>query len=188
MLEELGLPYEAKPLDMGGAREHKSEAFLRKNPNGKVPVLVDGDFTIWESLAINHYLADRYRPEMLGRDARERGLVQQWSIWALAELQPPLVELIIQKLFMPPEKRSEAVIAKAREKLPPMLAVLDGELAGREQLVGGTFSLADLNVASVVNIAAAMEFDLKPFAAAQTWFDRIRERPSYRKLMSLRGP
>src|SRR3989344_9118391 len=105
LLEELALPYQAMPVDMRN-KEHKSEAFLKLNPNGKVPALVDGDVVLWESIAINHYLADKYRPELLGKTPVERGLEQQWSTWSMVDLQPPLVDLIIQMVLTTEEKRN----------------------------------------------------------------------------------
>ncbi|MCB0362836.1 MAG: glutathione S-transferase [Bdellovibrionales bacterium] len=96
-LEEIGIEYENKPINFR-EKQHKSPEYLKLNPNGKVPVLVDGDFVIWESLAINFYLAEAYKPQLLGSDIQHRGLVHQWSIWALADLQPPLIEAFIQSV------------------------------------------------------------------------------------------
>lgn len=186
MLEELGLPYENVPLDMR-TKEHKSEAFLKLNPNGKVPVLVDGDFVIWESTAINSYLADKHKPELLGKTPAERGAQQQWSTWAMVDLQPPLVEILIQMVFVPEEKRSMAVIEKAREKVPPMLAILDQALTGKDYILGTEVSVADFNLASVVNIAQTFEFDFKPYPAVSAWLERMLSRPSFQKVGELRA-
>lgn len=187
LLEEIGQPYETVALDMMEKREHKSPAYLKLNPNGKVPCLVDGEFVLWESLAINNYLADKYKPELLGATPEERALVQQWSIWALAELQPPFVDILIQKFFVPEAKRDAAVVAKAQEKIPPMLKTLDQALADRDYLVGDKPTLADFNAASVVNIAAGLQIGLEPFANVGRWMGRLRERASFKKFIELRG-
>ena len=187
VLEELGLEYETAPLDMMGAREHKSESFLKLNPNGKVPCLVDGDFVIWESLAINHFLADKYRPALLGQTPESRGLVHQWSLWAFTELQPPMVEMLIQLVFTPEEKRDAAVIAKAREKVPPLLNILDAALGNRHFLVGASLTLADLNVASIVNMTAMLKIPTSGYANMSRWFEEIKSLPSFRKVAELRG-
>jgi len=186
VLEEIGQAYENIPLEMMEKREHKSPEYLKLNPNGKVPCLVDGNFVIWESLAINNYLADKYKPDLLGATAQERGHVQQWSIWALAELQPPMVEILIQTLFTPEDKRNPVVIAKAQEKIPPMLAVLDQALAGKDYLVGNKLTLADLNAGSVVNIAVALQIPLDQFPNIGRWLGRLKERPSFKKFTELR--
>ena len=185
VMEEIGLKYETAPLDMGN-KEHKSPAFLQLNPNGKVPCLVDEDFVIWESLAINHYLAERYKPELLGAGAKEKGLVQQWSVWALAELQPPLVDILIQMMFVPEDRRDQNVIRKAQEKLPANLKVLDQALSGRTYLVGSHVTLADLNTASVINIAQALKQDIESYQNIMYWFNRMKERPSFAKFADLR--
>jgi len=186
MLEELCLPYETMSVDMR-AKEHKSEAFLKLNPNGKIPVLVDGDLAIWESIAINHYLADKYRPELLGKTPAERGVQQQWSTWAMTDLQPPLVDLIIQFMFTPEDKRNMALVEKAREKIPPMLGILDQALAGNDYILGKSVSVADFNLASVVNIALSFEFDLSSFGHLSAWLERMKARPSFKKVAELRA-
>lgn len=186
LLEELGLSYEQVPLDMMEKKEHKSEAFLKLNPNGKVPCLVDADFVIWESLAINNYLAEKYKPELLGANAQEKGLVQQWSIWALLELQPPMVDILIQTLFTPEHKRDANLIAQAKEKIPPKLEILNRYLLNKNFVVGEKFTLADLNVASVVNIASGLQIPLKDYPNLSAWFTKIKTRPSFEKLLSMR--
>lgn len=186
LLEELALPYEVAPLDMMGGREHKSEAYLRLNPNGKVPALVDGDFVLWESMAINWYLAEKYRPELLGTNPRENGLIQQWTFWSVTELQPPLVDMIIQLMFTPDDKRDMNVAAKARAKIPPLLKVLDETLKGKSHIVGDRFTLADINVASVVNITAAFDVPLAEYPNLLKWFASMKERPAFKKFLEKR--
>jgi glutathione S-transferase len=186
VLEEVGQPYEVMPLDMMEKREHKSEAFLKLNPNGKVPCIQDGDFVLWESLAINQYLAEKFKPELLGAGAAERALVQQWSIWGLVELQPPMVEILIQMMFTPEPKRDMAIVAKAKEKIPHTLQVLEQALNGRQYLVGNKVTIADLNVASVVNTAMGLQIPMENYKNITKWFQGIAERPSFKKFQSLR--
>ncbi|MCM2280994.1 MAG: glutathione S-transferase family protein [Bdellovibrionaceae bacterium] len=186
VLEELGLPYEVMSLDMMGKREHKSEAYLKLNPNGKVPCLSDGDFVIWESMAITWYLADKYRPALLGATPEMRGLVQQWSYWAITELQPPMVDMLIQLFFTPEDKRDHGAIAKAKDRVPPRLAILDNALRGNSYLVGETLTVADLNVASVVNIAGGLGLTLDGLPHLTAWFEKIKARPSFQVFIAKR--
>lgn len=118
LLEELGISYQEVPIDMMGKKEHKGEAFLKLNPNGKVPCLVDDGFVLWESLAINSYLTEKYNPALLGSNLQEKALVQQWSIWALGDLQAPMVDILIQLFFVPEEKRDQTLIKKVKKKFP----------------------------------------------------------------------
>lgn len=183
-LEEAGVQYQAKSIDFK-AGEHKSEEFLKVNPNGKVPALTDGDFTIWESVAINNYLADAYKPELLGNTPQERGLVSQWNIWSVVDLQVPLISAFIQLVFVPEPHRDAEVIAKAFEKIPPMLDTLEGELAGNEYLVGNRFTLADLNTAFVVGICDDIKFDLSAYSNINQWRDRIANREATKRYKAL---
>lgn len=185
LLEELGLKYEQMPLDLR-AKEHKSEKYLQLNPNGKVPCLVDDGFVIWESLAINFYLAEKYKPELLGRSLKEKGTVYQWSVWALVEMQPPMVEMLIQLIFTPEDKRDMKTIEEAKAQLPKFFAILDKELAGKDYFIPGFYSLADINVASVVNIAQGLQVSFADYRHLSAWFGRIKDRPAFQNFMDAR--
>lgn len=183
-LEETGVEYSAKSIDFS-AGEHKAVDFLKVNPNGKVPALVDGDFTIWESLAINNYIAEAYKPELLGSTVQERGLVSQWSIWSVADLQAPLIQAFIQLVFVPEPKRDASIIEKSFEKLPPLLSTLNNSLADKTYLVAERFTLADLNTSFVVAICDAVKFDLAEYTHIQQWLERIAEQDSSKRYMAL---
>jgi glutathione S-transferase len=187
MLEEIGIPYKTVPLDMMLTREHKSEAFLMLNPNGKVPVLIDDNFVIWESLAINSYLADKYKPELLGKSPEERGSVQQWSIWATSDLQSPMIEVLIQLLFTPENKRDLGAIAKAQDKISILLKILDQTLENKNYLIGNKFTLADLNVASVAGITETLKMSLDQYPHVNTWLENLKNRPAFNALAALRA-
>ncbi len=184
-LEEVGVAYTPKSIDFQ-AGEHKAEPFITLNPNGKVPALVDDDFTIWESVAINSYLAEAYKPELLGEGARARGLVAQWSIWSVTELQPPLIQAFIQIVFVPPARRDQGVIDKSFEQLPGRLRPLELALAEHNYLVGGGFTLADLNAAFVVDLCDSVGFALNDFPNINAWRARIAERQAFQRFDALR--
>ena len=181
MLEECGLKYEPVSIDMREG-QHKSPQYLQLNPNGKVPTLVDGDLILWESIAINRYLAEKYKPELLGTTIEDRAHIDQWTIWSIAEFQPPLIDLFIQMVFVPEAKRDLALIEKSKEKSALKLSVLNSYLQGREFMVGNYFSMADLNVASVANIGPELDMDFSIYPHVQSWLDRIKERPSFKAI------
>jgi glutathione S-transferase len=183
-LEEVGEKYDYKPLNFK-EKEHKSPEYLKINPNGKAPTLTDGDFVIWESIAINFYLAETYKPELLGLDNKQHGLVHQWSFWGIAELQPPIISTFIQLVFVPKERRNNGVIEKAAAKIPELLKVLDDALENKNYLVGDNFTLADLNVASITSVCSEIKFDLTAYKNIQTWLTRISERPAFKKYQKL---
>lgn len=183
-LEEIGAKYEAKSVNFK-EKEHKSEAYLKINPNGKVPALVDDGFVMSESMAINLYLAEKYKPELLGKSINDKAKVSQWSIWAIADLQPPLIDIFIQLVFVPEERRDTAVIEKAQKKLPDLLEILDTQLENNDYLIGNEFSLADLNVNSVVSICFHVNYDLSKYENIKRWLSKIGERPAFKKYMEL---
>lgn len=185
-LEETGVAYENKNVDMR-AKEHKSEAFLKINPNGKVPAMIDGEMNLFESMAINFYLADKYKPELLGTTPEERATSYQWSFWSSAELQDPIIQVFIQKVFMPEDKRSQAVIDENMAKIPALLTILDNALTSKTYLNGKTFTLADLNTMSVVSIAAHIGLNLSQYKNIDSWMKAISDRPAYQNYMKLRS-
>lgn len=180
MLEELGLSYEPVKINMR-EKEHKGEAFLKLNPNGKIPCLMDGDFVIWESLAINNYLADKYKPELLGKTPEARGAAQQWNYWSMLELQKPLIDIFIQKVFVPDEKRDLGIIEKAQKACLPLLSILDSALESKKYLAGENFTVADINMASVVTVTTAIQMDIAAHKNIKTWLSHLMERPAYLK-------
>lgn len=185
MLEETGVAYTLKDVDMKN-KEHKSPEFLKINPNGKVPAMVDGDLTLFESCAINFYLAEAYKKDMLGATPAEKGLVHQWSFWAMTELQSPMIQVFIQKVFVPAERRDQKIIEDNMKVLPELMNVLNTSLNGKKYLVGNQFTLADLHTASVVGIAHAIGFDLDAYPNVNAWLGAISDRPAFQKYMGLR--
>lgn len=184
-LEEVGVPYENKNVDMR-TKEHKSETFLAINPNGKVPALVDGNVKLFESMAINFYLADKYKPELLGTNSEERALSYQWSFWASSEVQDPIIQIFIQKMFMPDEKRSQTVIDENMEKLPVYFKVLNDALENKAFLNGRAFSLADLNTATVLSIAPMLGILFTEYKNIDSWLKGLSDRPAFQKYTELR--
>lgn len=184
-LEEAGVPYTLKELDFRN-REHKSPEFLKINPNGKVPAMTDDGFTLFESMAINAYIAEKYKSDLLGKDLNGRALVNQWSYWAISEMQPPVIEVFIQKVFVPEDKRDQKLIDTASKRIPDLFLVLNAALEGKKYLVGNEFSLADLNTASVAGIASHIGFDLNSYSNVKNWLAGISDRPAFQKYMGLR--
>lgn len=184
-LEEIGLPWEAPEFSFR-TRDHKSPEFLKLNPNGKVPVLIDDDTVLWESVAINHYLAEKYAPELLGATIEARAHVAKWGLWSQIEYQRHLIVLFVQHTFVPAERQDEALIAKSLESLTPLNTLLDAHLDGRSFMVDETFSLADINVASVARLNGVIDVSLDGFPNLQRWLRAMLARPAYDKLASLR--
>ncbi len=184
MMEELGLSYERMPLNMS-QREHKSPDFMRLNPNGKVPCIVDGDFILWESMAITQYLATKHNSPLLPKKPEETGLVAQWSYWSILEMQKHAVEWLIQAMFVPAERKDPSIVEKAQKALIPLFGILDHTLNNKTYLVGNRFTIADLHVASVVNIVLGLGFDISAYSNVHTWIKACQDRPAWHKVCSL---
>lgn len=148
--EELGIPYELVPVHYAEA-EVKSTAYLALNPNGQVPTLIDGDLVLFESLAIDLYLAKKYRAAGLwGADDHEEARILQWTLWAATEAEPLARQWFRHTAFLPPEARVPAMADAALTNLRTRFAVLEHTLRSADHLVGDRFTVADLNVAAVL--------------------------------------
>ena len=178
MLEELGLEYEHVQTNFMG--DNKQPDYLALNPNGRVPTLVDGDTVLWESLAINLYLAEKYDGGLNPKNVEDRGRAIQWSFWVMLEAEKPLLEFLFNTLILPEDQRDAAVCEAAVAQLQAPLRVLDAALAGREYLVGDSFSVADLNVAAVLSWAVAAKLDLAEFPNVARWLTVCVDRPAAR--------
>jgi glutathione S-transferase len=185
MLEELELPYDNVKVSF--VEETRKPEFLKVNPNGHIPVLQDGDLTLFESLAINLYLARKYDKGLWPKRVEDEGRAFQWSLWAMTELEEPVLTALMHRMFLPAEQRDakKADDAAARFKTP--LGVLNGALAGREYLAGNTFTVADLNVAAVLSWAPLGGLDLERTPDAKAWLGRCTSRPAYTRLAQKLG-
>lgn len=150
-LQEIEAAFEFVPVDLL-AGENRHPDFLRLNPAGKLPVLVDGDLVLTESAAIVMYLAEKYDAKgLMPVDLTERAQVYRWSLFAVTELEQPLWRIARHTFIYPEEKRLPEDIALAREEFSAMAAVLDRHMDGREFIVGDSMSVADCVTAFVLD-------------------------------------
>ena len=183
VVHELGLPVTLVTVDMMKG-EHKSPEFLAKNPNGKVPTLVDDDgFCVWESNAILCYLAAR-KPEsgLLPADARGMAQVQQWLQWQATTFSLSTGEVMSETVYAKFFNRGkdEAKYAAGLEKVRRDLALLEKTLEGKEFLCG-KLTLADFSIVSGLFLRTPMGVDLEAFPNVKAWVNRMESRESVRK-------
>jgi glutathione S-transferase len=141
---------------------------------------------LWESLAINLYLARRYDKGLWPRSIADEGRAYQWSVWAMTELEGPLLACAMHTLLLPKEQRDPAKAAEAQVQLAKPLGVLEAALAERNVLVGDAFSVADLNVASVLSLSRLAVFDLSKWPRVNAWLGRCLERPAQKRVREKR--
>ncbi len=175
-LQELGVDFEAVTVNML-AGEHKSPAFLKINPAGKLPALVDGDLVLTESLAIVLYLAEKY-PEKrpIPADLGQRAEFYRWLMFAVTELEQPLWRIARHTNLYPENKRLPAEIDLAREDFKSMAHVLEDHLKGRQFVVGNSVTVADFVLAYTLDWANEVRL-LEDFPASKAYMERMYARP-----------
>lgn len=157
--------------------EHKRPEFLRLNPAGKVPVLVDGDRVIPESAAIVLYLADKYPQKgLLPTDLNERAQVYRWTLFAVTELEQPLWRITRHTLVYPPDQRLPADIELARADFATMAAILEAHLDARDFIVGDRLTVADCVTAYLIDWANEVRL-IDAFPRLQAYLERLYARP-----------
>jgi glutathione S-transferase len=184
MAKELALDYEHLPIEIGPAGARKPD-YLAINPNGRLPAIEDGDFVLWESQAITLYLAKKHSlgrlyPATLEGEAK----AWQWSLWAANEVERAVNIWSLHAIRLPPADRDPQRLADALAVTAAPFRVLDGALAGDAYLLGGDFTVADLNVAAVISRAIDMDLSATPRLAG--WLKRCLDRPAARVAVRLR--
>ena len=143
-LQELGVDFESVTVNLV-AGEHRRPEFLKLNPAGRVPVLVDDDLVLTESVAIVLYLAEKYPHKgLVPTDLKQRAQVNRWLLFAATELEQPLWRISRHTALYPEPLRLPAEVALARQDFTDMVAVLEAHMQGRQFLVGHTVTVADL--------------------------------------------
>ncbi|WP_428492186.1 glutathione S-transferase family protein [Rhodopila sp.] len=172
---ELKLEYEHVPLAFDDAAL-KTPDFLRVNPAGAVPTIVDDGFALSESLAINLYLAKKYSSvgaeALYPSDSGEEADVWRWTLWAQGHLEP-----WVQQDALLAELR-RATWPHAQEAIKTALGVLDRVLTGKNWLASRSFTVGDLNVASVLSPSRARHLNLVPYRHVSDWLKRCYDRPA----------
>ena len=183
--KELGLDYEHIKIDFATG-ETRTQAHLALNPNGHVPVIDDDGFILWESMAINLYLAKKYGrdgfyPSRLVDEAR----AWQWSFWGMTEVERPVLTALFNRAILPENERDPAAADAAEKTLAQPLKVLDGALGRSPYLLGDKFTVADLNVASILAWARPAQIDFAAFPKVAEWTRNCAERPAARAARQL---
>jgi glutathione S-transferase len=178
MLEEMGEPYQLIEKSTR-ADDLQSAEYLRLNPNARIPTLVDGEVVLWESMAINLYLAQKYEGPMHCAGPEVLGLSAQWSFWAVLEMEALLLDLLLHRAVLPEFARDASYAERDELLLRKPLGVLNAALAGREYLAGNSFTVADLNVASILIWGKMARLDMSTHPQATRWLDGCLARSAY---------
>jgi glutathione S-transferase len=182
--KELGLDYEHLPIEIGDTGA-KTPEFLAINPNGRLPVIVDGDFVLFESLAITLYLAKKHSPGKLYPGTLQgEAKCWQWTMWALTEVDRGVNIWSLHAVRLPEAERDAAKRDEALKVIARPFQILDAAVSKQDYLLGSQFTVADLNVAAV--ISRAIEMDLSALPNLKAWLTRCLERPAAREALALK--
>jgi glutathione S-transferase len=183
-LHESGVPWTPRPLDPR-AGETRTPEYLAVNPMGKVPVLKDGAFVLWESNAINWYVAETHpQAGLLPGSPQGRAAVQRWMLFQTGHVSPACVAIFLSRhpkaqAFWK-TKGNPAEAERGERELARFLPVVDAGLADKEWLEG-TFSLADVAYASHLWFVVETGFSLAPYPRIEAWLERLLARPAWKK-------
>ncbi len=181
LLEEIGAPYELVRLDLSKG-EHKKPDYLKIHPHGAVPALVDGDVALIESGAICAYLADKFPEKRFAPAAGTpaRGKYYQWLAYAIATVEPPVLQVFMNTVMLPEAQRSAAAVEEGKKRYDEVARLLTQALDGKAFLLGDQFTAADVMIASITGWSAFMGL-LKGHPALAEYSKRLAERPAYKR-------
>jgi glutathione S-transferase len=185
MAKELGLDYEHIKVDFATG-DTRTPSHVALNPKGHVPVIDDDGFVLWESMAINLYLAKKYGagklyPTRLEDEAR----AWQWSYWGMTEVERPVLTALFNRAILPEDKRDAGAAEDAEKQLARPLQVLDGALGRSANLLGDDFTVADLNVASILAWGKMVRLELSAWPDLKRWLDTCLARPANARARAL---
>jgi glutathione S-transferase len=182
VLAEKKLPYETVPIDLKKGEQKKPE-YLKLNPYGKVPVIIDGATVLYESLIINEYLEEKYpEPPLMPRDHGKRAKVRILTDYGMNHLDAPY-QTIRKEMMKDEKERDQAVIDKARQELKNLLGRFEREL-GDQPYLAGDFSLADAALIPRFTRLEGMGILPDPsLPRVVAWVKRMKDRPSVRAIL-----
>ncbi|MBO0742369.1 MAG: glutathione S-transferase family protein, partial [Hyphomicrobiaceae bacterium] len=195
LANELGIPFVHVPVvqlyrlaaDAGTGTLHtRSADFLKINPNGHIPTIEDDGLVLSESMAINLYLAKKHRGPLAPADLAEDALMTMWALWAATEVEPHALQVLNHRQAKRPEERDSNLAEAAIAALRAPFAVLEATLRASDYLVGGRFTVADINAAEVFRYAmpAPELFEAAPRVTA--WLAACHARPAFKRMMAAR--
>jgi len=187
LCKESDIPYEHVnvTVNVEGA-QCKEPWYLEINPNARVPTIDDDGFVMWESAAINLYLAEKYRSPLWPADMKGKGRAYQWAFFIANDVEPHMITVMQHRVVFAPEKRDAAAADAADARLQPRLKVLNDHLSTHRFFDIDKWGLADFMVASVCYSFFVMKYDLAKYPSFQEWLMASLERPKAKEARALR--
>ena len=181
LFEELGLPYELERFKLGDPKMRAPD-YLKVHPMGRVPVLEDGEVTIFESGAILQYVLAKYGTGRLVPEIQSPDFAAylQWSHYAEGMIMPPVNTIVVETILLPKERRNQVNVDRAVKLLTRMLGAVDSGLVGREFLAG-TFSGADIMTGHACIVASRLGADLSHAPNVAAYIERLNARAALQR-------
>ena len=185
LLEELGLDYELESFQLGD-RSMREPPYLDVHPIGRVPALQDGDITIFESGAIVEYLIERHGNGRLrpATDSPEFASYLQWLHYCEGMIMPQVNVIMVETVFLPPERKNEVNVKRATKLLNQMLTAVDQHMDGRDYLAGD-FSGADIMTGHAVISSSKLGADMSDKPNLTRYIETLLARPALQKARAL---
>lgn len=197
MALELGIEFEsipviqasrlADPLAAGAQINTLSREFLKINPNGQIPAIDDDGLVMWESGAINLYLASKHRGPLAPGSLQEEGAINNWAFWAVTEIEPHSVKIVkTYDNHLEETPGGKETLAVETRMLKKPFEILNNHLAENQYLVGDRFTVADLNTVEIIRYAMSEKTLFAANPNVQKWVERCHDREAFRKMMARR--
>jgi glutathione S-transferase len=185
----LGLDWTLRMVDFRKG-DHQTPEYAALNPNMRMPTLKDGDYVLWESNAIEQYLAAK-KPEnaLFPQDERKRLDITRWQFWDLAHWDPACAvfayEYVAKPFVLGIGEPDLAEIAKGTEKFHRVAKVLDRQLTGKTFITGDTLTLADFSIGSAMNFAEKAHYPVEAYGEIKRWYATLAALPAWQKTLAL---
>ncbi|MDG2269787.1 MAG: glutathione S-transferase [Alphaproteobacteria bacterium] len=172
--------------DIGGAfGRNDSPEYLAMNPNGRVPVVIDDGFVMWESCSIIRYLARKSKSDLYPSDFAARQIVERWMDWELSLLAPRHVPVFIGMVRTKAEDRNPDAIANGVTQWNAALQVLEDQLSETAFVAGSAFTLADIPIAPIVHRWFNLEIDRFDAPSIKRWYDSFADDAGFQKWVNI---
>ncbi|MGV3548365.1 glutathione S-transferase family protein [Rhizobium sp.] len=198
MARELGIEFDSVPVIQSRALADPlapdarintlSPDFRKINPNGMIPCIDDDGLVLWESIAINLYLARKHRGPLAAQSLTEEGLIEMWSFWAVNEIEQNSVKIVrVHDDGQQDTQGGKDAIAVATRLLKRPFEILNQHLSQQDYLVGNRFTVADLNAAEICRYCITEKALTEPNPHVVAWYERCHDREAFRDMWAARS-
>ena len=176
----LGLDYELQPVNLLEG-EQRSPEFLDLNPVGKVPVMQDGEFTLFESMAISKYLANKENSSLYPQDLQQKAVVDQWIDFCNIHVQAAWTRVFFNRFLAPiiGQEVDDNSLNFGLKMLDQYFPILDNQLSRSKYLAGDELTLADINLLAILDPSEVAEIDFSLYQNLQNWFQELKQKDFY---------